>query len=98
ILVLQASANGADRVFTAPQQFVISRDGALRVAQARDEGLVVGPGESEHDGSLRPRGGSRQRVLAWLFAGRRLSEPARLRAGGHARRASWPCSRGSGVR
>jgi hypothetical protein len=40
ILVLQASANGADRVFTAPQQFVISRDGALRVAQARDEGWL----------------------------------------------------------
>ena len=47
--------------FAAPQQLVIGRDGTLRVAQARDEGLVVGPDESEHDLSLQPHGESRQR-------------------------------------
>jgi hypothetical protein len=61
ILVMQASADGARRVFAAPQQFVIGRDGTLRVAQAPDEGLVVGPDESEHDLSLQPGGESRQR-------------------------------------
>ena len=49
ILVLEASTDRAHRVFAAPQQLVIGRDGTLRVAQARDEGLVVGPDESEHD-------------------------------------------------
>jgi hypothetical protein len=61
ILVMEASADSANRVFTALQQLVISRDGTLRVAQARDEGLVVCPDESEHDLSLQPRGESRQR-------------------------------------
>jgi hypothetical protein len=52
ILVTEASTDRAHRVLVAPQQLVIGRDGTLRVAQARDEGLVVGPDESEHDFSL----------------------------------------------
>jgi hypothetical protein len=61
ILVTEASTDRAHRVLVAPQQLVIGRDGTLRVAQARDESLVVGPDESEHDFSLQPYGESRQR-------------------------------------
>ena len=61
ILVMEASADRAHRVFVPPQQFVIGRDGTLRVAQARDEELVAGYDESEQDLSLQPRGESRQR-------------------------------------
>jgi hypothetical protein len=32
----------------APQQRVVGADGALRIAQGLDQGLVVGPGKSEH--------------------------------------------------
>jgi hypothetical protein len=42
ILVTQASTDRARRVCAAPQQFVIGRDGTLRVAQAGDEELVAG--------------------------------------------------------
>jgi len=61
ILVTETSTDRAHRVLVAPQQLVIGRDGTLGVAQARDEGLVVGPDESEHDFSLQPYGESRQR-------------------------------------
>jgi hypothetical protein len=60
ILVMEASRDGADRVCATPQQFVISRDGALWVTRARDEGLAVGSGESEHDPRFKACGESRQ--------------------------------------
>jgi hypothetical protein len=66
ILVTQASTDRAYRILAAPQQLVIRRDGTLRVAQARDEGLVVGPGESEHGFSFQPYGGSGQRDYVFM--------------------------------
>jgi hypothetical protein len=65
ILVMQASPDRAHRVLAAPQQLVIGSDGTLRVTQARDQGLVIGPDESEHGLSLRRGAGSRQRILAF---------------------------------
>jgi hypothetical protein len=61
ILMPQASADRAHRVRVAPQQLVIGRYGTLRITQARDEGLIVGPDKPEHDVSLRPHCASRQR-------------------------------------
>jgi hypothetical protein len=61
ILVTEASTDRAHRVLAAPQQYVIGRDGTLGVAQARDEGSLSVPDESEHDFSLQPYGESRQR-------------------------------------
>jgi hypothetical protein len=46
--MLQAGANGADRILLAAQQLPVGRHGALRIAQARDEGFVIGSHESEH--------------------------------------------------
>lgn len=40
-LVAQARADGAHRGLAAPQQFMVGRDGTLRVAQARDEGVFI---------------------------------------------------------
>jgi hypothetical protein len=47
-LMLQAASDCGHRTLAAPQQHVISADGALRIAQGFDESLIVGPGESEH--------------------------------------------------
>jgi hypothetical protein len=60
ILVLEASTDRAHGALIAPQQLMVGRDGTLRVAQARDEGLVVGADESEHDTMLQPPGESWQ--------------------------------------
>lgn len=86
ILVMEASTDRAHRVLVAPQQLVIGSDGTLRVAQARDEGLVIGPDESDHDLSLQPRGGSRQRDFgSGKGSGRHLPRSpsqCRLKGGG----------------
>jgi hypothetical protein len=47
-LMPQAVPDCGHCTLAAPQQRVVGADGALRIAQGFDEGLVVGPGESEH--------------------------------------------------
>lgn len=47
--VVQARPDGAERILPAPQQLVIGRDSALRVAKAGDERIVVSSDKAEHE-------------------------------------------------
>jgi hypothetical protein len=87
ILVMEASA---DRVLVAPQQIVIGRDGTLRVAQAGDEGFVVGPDESEHELSFRSCDETWQRDFWAVRSSSCWRRPRMARSSSATRFFSWP--------
>ncbi len=64
-LMLQAVPDCGHRTLAAPQQHVISADGALRIAQGFDESLIVGS----------------ERIRAWSEFHRALSKPQLISAG-----------------